>query len=962
MGNPPATPLRAFVGRTAERQALTQRLGDAGERLVSLTGSEGVGKSCLARQVALDLLASHHVDQVLYSSFAGGGDVDSVLYELGQLLPEPATSRPEFESALREYLTEHAVLIIWDHLESLLPEGDTPLEPDELRLLLMMGAELSATGNCRLLMISDSPMPAAAAPGGMVTFPELQVLTESDARALLESVQPPELDSELAERILSLSANLPLAIQAYAALAHHFVPEDFYTLVERAMPGVLERGVWSSLQAHDVALNTLWQALSPGAREKLYGLSIFRSGAMQRLANLTDAEDGESWQRFYLLATQSGLVDERPIPPLAIPYMHFKSVLTHYCMRHFDRGAIASLHAWYCSSYLALLEWIREQESHPKRDLSQLLWAELPNFRHAFRILLSSQQLGLIQDYAEALNYALAKFGLQREQAAVGSILQELIQVALPKEGPLSRPGVRYLLGQVQKLQEDGKARQALAILQPFSQRIDNPEQLTYQGDDADQDRGQAYQLLGKLLQDARQPALALKAYMTSLAYYERLSTPDAARPELLQVQLATTDLLLAVRQLDQAQALASRGLLLAAEMEDHSASGTLHNRLAMLAAARGDEPASRQHAQDALAQYQTVDDAVGQAEMLRHLAMMDMNAGDVPAARTSLERALELASQADAVLLEADLLVRLGSLAAQASDLSAAQDAYMRALVLYESQHVKPAQASTEVLLSELLLREGQYANARVHAEAARALAEGIGPAAQPWVVYDLLERIALAEQDEARALVWRRKSRESLAQAPQAAPILMRWRPLLQKLTAAANGEALSAETVAALEEMEASVDNPALFSTIWQILNGERGSALYEALGPGEAVVIIYLLKGIENPAVLADQPPADARKGPLSGGFSADQFIATTQAALRGDEEALKTTEEFISLLESDQAPATLKDLADVIRRIMAGERGAELAEKLPDELGRVIAALLEALEQPEQPPSAPDDQG
>ena len=48
----------ALVGRRAEQDALIERLGHEGARLVTLTGPVGVGKSRLARAVAGELGAS----------------------------------------------------------------------------------------------------------------------------------------------------------------------------------------------------------------------------------------------------------------------------------------------------------------------------------------------------------------------------------------------------------------------------------------------------------------------------------------------------------------------------------------------------------------------------------------------------------------------------------------------------------------------------------------------------------------------------------------------------------------------------------------------------------------------------------------------------------------------------------------------------------------------------------------
>ncbi|MCE5259267.1 MAG: tetratricopeptide repeat protein [Chloroflexi bacterium] len=944
----PRPPIRGFVGRIGELHALEQALAaDSSTALISITGSEGNGKTALAAQAARNLAAQGVFRQVVYSNFAGGGGVDAALWELYAVLPQKVDPHVDNTAQLKQCLADSSTLILWDHLEALLPEGDAPVVESELRTLLQFGVQLSGAG-CKLLIISDKPLPGFNSFPASLSLPELGPLTDADARELLQAVSPPALAAEDADRVLKLSYNQPIAIQALAALLHHFTPVDLYTMIEQVLPGSTTSGIWSGQQAHEMALSAIWQTLSVESRESLYGLGIFLTGGMERLVNQVEAKDAESWRRFLLLTTQCGLIYQEQVAPLAIPYLHLHPALLHFTQRHLAREARLQLNAWYCASYLGLLKWIHEQEKRSNRELLQLLWIEMPNFRRAFALLASSQQLTYIQEYSQALSYAMDKFGLQREIEFVGEVVRSLMQAALPKDGPLARNGVLFMLEQVQKLLDAGKGQQAVAILQPMCQRIEKDDQLAYKGDDAKFDRARANHLLGKALVVNNKLPVALAAMLRALTMFDQLTNQTDARTEMLELLLDLTDLLLTAREIDQAKKIAERGLLVAADLDDKEALGKLNYRLALITQQHQDHELSQRYASQALDYYQAAANPEGQAEAWRHLAMLSVQRERADDAIQQLNQALELARQASNKLLEADILVRLGTICTQKERPNEAEANYILALGIYQDHHFKPGQASTEVLLSELLLNNGQAASARIHAEAARALVEGAGPGAQPWAIFDLLERIATAEGDSERALMWRRRTRESFTEAPQAEPILMRWRPILRKLAAACNGETLDEETLANLDKMEAEINNPELFNTIWRILGGERGSALYEPLGIGEAVVIKRLLDGIEHPAILAEAPGIP-KTNQTPSGFSVEQFISAVKAAQQGDAQAITATENFIQMLESKEAPQTLHDFAAAIRRILAGERGATIADGLPDELAQVLQTLIISLD-------------
>lgn len=111
---PPPPPV-ATIGRTAEREALALLVQD--QRLVTVVGAGGIGKTCLARAVAHDLSGSFpdRAAIVELEAIAAGGDVaDAVARALRIQLPAAGGA-----AELAERLRDQRLLLVLDNCEHL---------------------------------------------------------------------------------------------------------------------------------------------------------------------------------------------------------------------------------------------------------------------------------------------------------------------------------------------------------------------------------------------------------------------------------------------------------------------------------------------------------------------------------------------------------------------------------------------------------------------------------------------------------------------------------------------------------------------------------------------------------------------------------------------------------------------------------------------------------------------------
>jgi tetratricopeptide (TPR) repeat protein len=280
--------------------------------------------------------------------------------------------------------------------------------------------------------------------------------------------------------------------------------------------------------------------------------------------------------------------------------------------------------------------------------------------------------------------------------------------------------------------------------------------------------------------------------------------------------------------------------------LADELAVGTVCLQLGLVAVGRNERALAAERFGRARLHLEAVGDSVGVASATAQLAALAHQRGDLAEAERGYGEALALAQGAEQDALAAQLHLSLAQVTEQAEHYDAAQGHYAEAIRVYQQNQMRPALAAAEAGLAELLLHQGQFATARIHAEAARAVAEGPAGRAMPWRAYLLLQRIAAAEGDGAKADHWRRRTQETFAASPDAEGVRSHWRPLVEMVARACHGEALAQEAVERVERLEASEEWQQLAQAIWRILSGERGEDLWRDLDHIDALVVRQILE--------------------------------------------------------------------------------------------------------------------
>lgn len=219
----------AFIGREREIAAITQRLGDPGVRLLTLTGPGGTGKTRLALRVASDLIAQYP-DGVWFVPLAQIGAPARVASVIAETLGIRETPGEPIADSLRAFLRTRRMLLLLDNVEHVVEAAP------------LIAEILAAAPDVRILATSRAPLRIAGeheAPVEPLGLPARDTGLRLDEALAAEAVQlfvdraqavRPDfrLTAENAQTVVAICRRLdglPLAIELAAARVRLLPPE-----------------------------------------------------------------------------------------------------------------------------------------------------------------------------------------------------------------------------------------------------------------------------------------------------------------------------------------------------------------------------------------------------------------------------------------------------------------------------------------------------------------------------------------------------------------------------------------------------------------------------------------------------------------------------------------------------------------------------------------------------------------
>ncbi|MEZ4564475.1 MAG: LuxR C-terminal-related transcriptional regulator [Thermomicrobiales bacterium] len=271
-----------FIGRAAELKQILALLADPGERLLTLTGPGGIGKTRLALEAAG--MMHHHLRDggrvVFLERTHDPALVMVAIAEAMGLADSPGRSAPQ---NLRHALRNADLLLVLDNFEHVLPAAT------EIAGLLAdaPGVRILATSRAPLRLSAERvvPLQPMALAHGQVTR---ETLLASDAVALFldraEHQGPlPPVDEPAARAIAEICARvdgLPLGIELAAAATRLFTVHELLAQLSPSLPLLADapRDAPPRHAALRDAIAWSYDLLAPDERRLFRQLAVFAGG------------------------------------------------------------------------------------------------------------------------------------------------------------------------------------------------------------------------------------------------------------------------------------------------------------------------------------------------------------------------------------------------------------------------------------------------------------------------------------------------------------------------------------------------------------------------------------------------------------------------------------------------------------------------------------------------------------
>ena len=630
-------PLTALIGREQEMRTICDLLRHTEVRLLTITGTGGVGKTRLALEVA-GVLRSDFPDGTCFVPLAPVSDPTYVMAAIAQALGLWEAGALPQEKQVHAVLHDRHLLLLLDNFEHLLeaaPHLAALLAScPRLSLLVTSRAALHLSGE------QEFPVPPLALPD-LTQLPEPQTLAQKASVHLFvlraQAIQPAfALTAANARTIADICVRLdglPLAIELAAARSKLLPPQALLTRLSHRLQ-VLTGGPRDLPSRQQTLRNTLqwsYDLLSQQEQRLFRWLSIFVGGCTLEAAEAVC--QGDSDQASSVLEGVASLLDKSLLQQTEWegeqPRLLLLETIREYareCLS--ESGELEAAQRAHAAYYLQLAE---EAEPYLVRA-EQVQWferleRELDNLRAVFQWaeMLGNEEAQL----ALRLGSALEQFWIKRGYMSEGrSFLERALARSKAVEAPLR-----------------GKALFTLGWLTWFQDDYRRVEQLS-----------EKVSVLSRQLADRQSMALALtlqavaamgrRDHAGARSLFEQALALLRACGESWNIPFLLTNLgRLALYQGEESRAaqLLEESLVLFRAVGDKGAMAYVHFYLARARFNQGDLVRARTLLEESLPLYQEVGHKLGMAYALSFLGQVVFQQGEVDKADILLNESVRL-------------------------------------------------------------------------------------------------------------------------------------------------------------------------------------------------------------------------------------------------------------------------------------------------------------------------------
>lgn len=734
--------LTSFVGREREMEAVKKALVTV--RLLTLTGSGGVGKSRLAVQLAADLL-DEHPDGVWLVEFAGLSDPGLVPWVVASTLrvrEEPGRPLP---ATLGDFLSTKHLLLILDNCEHVI-EASAQLAADllgacpHLTILATSREALGVPGEITWRVPSLSAPDPARLPAteAIARFEAVRLFAEraaaNDPSFVLTGKRAPSV-AQICHRL----DGIPLAIELAAARAKVLTTDQIAARLDDRFR-LLTRGARTAPPRHRTlrgAIDWSYDLLSPVEQLLFRRMAVFASGCSLEAAEAVCA--GEGLAESEVLEHLSSLVDK------SLLMVEEQEGRSRYRMletiRHYagEKLAASGEESEARADHLAWFASLAEQAEPRLVGAEQTSWldrleAEHDNLRRAL-------DWAVNRDAEKGLDLAAALYTFWFVRGHWTEARRRLARAlsATPDTSSTTRAKALGAAGALASVQGDHEEARSLV-----------EASLRMRRDLGDQ-HGVAAALnnLATLIAQQGDFGAARPMYEESLALRRELGDRQGVSASLNNLGNIAVEL----GDYAEARSLYEQSLEIARELGDKSAIVGALNNVGSAAAHQGDYAAARARYEESLTIARELGNKRVVSMVLNGLGAISVMQGDYGAARAPYEESLAIARDLGDRRSTATCLVNLGELAAHQRDFEEARPLLEESLAIRRELADRAGIADAVYMLGNLARFEEQYGQARERYREALSGSSEIGNRKGITECLEGLAAVAGAQNDFVRA-----------------------------------------------------------------------------------------------------------------------------------------------------------------------------------------------------------------
>jgi predicted ATPase/transcriptional regulator with XRE-family HTH domain len=607
----PPTPL---VGRDADLVLGLELMGRPDVRLLTITGSAGVGKSRLALELAGALAAGH--DEVGFVSLTALTDHVQVGPAIQQALAVPDATTPVGER-LTAHIGTSRVLLLLDNFEHVL--GAAPLVASllaacaGLHVLVTSRAPLGVRGEHRLplgpLALADPSRPLGPVELGHV--PAIELFAQR-ARAANPRFRLDHGNAAAVAEICRRLDGLPLALELAAPWLTVLPPDMLLARLEDHLP-LLANGP-ADLAAHQRTLrDTLrWShdLLGPAERVLFRRLSVFRGAfeldAVEAICPDPELAPSDVPECLARLIDRS-LIAAEPVSGRPVRYRLLDTIRAYAAERLAAAEAPDAVHRRHAQHHLRMAESARDPRWTAGRvDLIHRLEAAHPDLHAALRWHQAHDVAGWVQ-----MVTALGWFWFTYSHLDEGREWLLAVLEVLPPLSP-ERCDALHRLGMLATWQDEyERAGELLGRSLALAEELQDREQVA------------------RITMSIGHMALATGDRSAAWAAYDRVMAGLADDGDRALVLVRMGDLHLQEGHAARAREVLTRGLDLATRAGHRDAVARAHLFLGVAAWVDGDHPEALRQGATSLVEYARIGHWNGVAAALEGIASLAMAGGD---------------------------------------------------------------------------------------------------------------------------------------------------------------------------------------------------------------------------------------------------------------------------------------------------------------------------------------------